>query len=105
MKKAKTLKKIRFTDGHEITTKLSIEEAVKRMNRLDTLRVRIEDCDCKEGISISKKALRAYDKQDNFTGIIHLTYLEKDWLSYCLESEFNDEEEIEAIKFYCGITE
>jgi hypothetical protein len=105
MKKAKTLKKIRFTDGHEITTKLSAEEAVKRMNRLDTLRVRIEECDCDAAQSIVKKALRAYDKEDNFTGIIRLSFWEKDWLAYCLESDFNDEEEIEAIKFYCGITE
>ena len=66
MKKAKTLRKIRFTDGYEITTKLSVNEVVKRMNRLDTLRVRIEECECEEGISITKKALRAYNKQDDF---------------------------------------
>ncbi|MFG6344640.1 MAG: hypothetical protein K1W35_12940 [Lachnospiraceae bacterium] len=103
--KNRTLKKYKFTDGHEITTNLSIDEALKRMNRLDTLRVLTEQYDCEEGISITKKALRAYDKKDNFTGIIHLTFLEKDWLSYMLESDFNDDEDIKTIKFYCGITE
>lgn len=103
--KSKPLKEMVFTDGYKITTRLNAEEVVKRMKRLDTLRVRVEECDCEEGISITKKALRAYDKQENFTGIIHLTDLEKDWLSYCLEDEFNTEKEIEAIRFYCGITE
>ena len=32
--KNRTLKKYKFTDGHEITTNLSIDEALKRMNRL-----------------------------------------------------------------------
>lgn len=44
--KIKTLKEITFTDGHKITTKLTAKEAVDKMNRLNVLMVRIEDCDC-----------------------------------------------------------
>ncbi len=94
-----------FGNGDAITSRLEKEEVLKRMNRLDTLRVLVEQCDCEEGISITKKALRAYNKVENFTGIIRLTPIEKNWLIYMLESDFNTPEEIEAIKFYCKIKE
>ena len=94
------MKKIRFTDGHTITTKLSTEEVIERMNRLDLLRVMTEGYEEGEGLNICKKALKAYNKTDNFTGIIRLTILEKDFLSSKLEDEFIDNEELETIKFY-----
>lgn len=80
-------------------TKLSKEEFEKRYKRLDTLRVMTEGYDEGEGLSICKKALRAENKEI-FTGIIRLTNTEKDFLGYCLESDFLDEEEKEVIKFY-----
>lgn len=97
--------KYTFDNGEIITSRLKKEEMLKRMKRLDTLRVLVEQRDCKEGISITKKVLRAYNKVENFTGIIRLTPIEKNWLIYTLESDFNTPEEIEAIKFYCKIKE
>lgn len=94
------MKRFRFVDGHEVTTNLDMDEMLKRMNRLDWLRVLTEGYDDDEGKSICKKALKAYDKTENFTGIIRLTPLEKDFLGYMLESEFNTEKDIEVIKFY-----
>ena len=99
------MKRYTWEDGYSITSKLSIKEVVKRMNRLDTLRVLTEQSECEIGKSICKKALNAYNKKDNFTGVIRLTNLEKDWLSYMLESDFNTEEDIKTIKFYCRIKE
>lgn len=96
------MRKLTFADGHQITTKLSNDEILKRMRRLDTLRVLTEQHENEEGKNICKKAIKAYNKQDNFTGIIRLTFLEKDWLSYMLESDFIDGEEEETIKFYIG---
>ncbi len=94
-----------FNDGSVYTSKLETGEFIKRLRRLDTLRVLVEQHECKEGESIYKKAFRAYNKTNNFTGIIRLTFLEKDWLAYMLENEFNSEEDIEVIKFYTKITE
>ena len=94
------MRKFIFNDGHEITTKLDINEVLKRMKRLDWLRVLTEGYEDGEGKSICDKALRAYNKKDNFTGIIKLTFLEKDFLSYMLDNEFNTAEDIEIINFY-----
>ena len=96
----KGMKKYTFSNGDVMTSELSAEELMKRLRRLDTLRVMVEQNDCKEGRSICKKALRAYDKMNNFTGIIRLTFLEKDWLSYKLEDDFLDDEDREVIEFY-----
>lgn len=93
------MKRYRFSDGHEITTDLPIEEVMKRMKRLDTLRVMTEGYDEGEGQSICKKALRAYDKEQ-FTGIIRLTTTEKDFLGYKLEDDMIDDEDREVIRFY-----
>ena len=89
-----------FADGHKITSKLNAQEVIKRMRRLDVLRVLTEQHECKEGQNICAKALNAYNKQDNFTGIIRLTTTEKDWLAYMLECGFLNTEDIECIRFY-----
>lgn len=94
------MRRIRFNDGHEVTTKLEVNEVMTRMNRLNTLRVLTEGYTDGEGRSICDKALKAYNKKDSFTGIIRLTFLEKDFLGYLLESDMNDEEDIETIRFY-----
>lgn len=47
--------KYTFDNGDVISSRLEKEEMLKRMNRLDTLRVLVEQCDCEEGISITKK--------------------------------------------------
>ena len=93
------MKRYRFSDGHEIITDLPIEEVMKRMKRLDTLRVMTEGYEEGEGQSICKKALRAYDKEQ-FTGIIRLTTTEKDFLGYKLEDDMIDDEDREVIRFY-----
>ena len=94
------LKTYKFKDGHTITSKLSPEEVMKRMQRLDWLRVLTEGYEEGEGASICRKALQAYNKTDNFTGIIKLNATEKDFLGYMLEGEFNSEKDNDTIKFY-----
>lgn len=69
------------------------------MNRLNHLRVLTEEYTDGEGKAICKKAVRAYHKAKNFTGIIHLTIHEKDFLGYLLEGE-RTKEDIETIQFY-----
>jgi len=94
------LKRYTWPDGFSITSYLPSQEVVKRMNRLDNLRVLTEGYTEGEGRSICQKALRAYNKTDNFTGIIRLTLAEKDFLGYMLESDMLDDEDIETIEYY-----
>ena len=94
----------RFSNGDIVSTKLSKEEMMKRMDRLDILRVMMEGYDEGEGLSIFKKAWKAYNKNSNFTGIIRLNPLEKDFLSYKLEDKSISDSEIEVVRFYCQIT-
>lgn len=94
------LKTYRFNDGHTITSKLSPEEVMKRMQRLDWLRVLTEGYEEGEGLSICKKALNAYNKTDNFTGIIKLNFSEKDFLGYMLDSEFINDKDREVLQYY-----
>lgn len=89
-----------FTNGDKYTSKLDIIEFEKRLKRLDILRVLTEGYTEGEGRNIYNKALNAYKKTKNFTGIIRLTFIEKDFLSYLLENEFNTKEDIKTIKFY-----
>lgn len=89
-----------FSDGHMVTSTLNQQELLKRMRRLDTLRVLVEGHDSGYGLSIYNKACKAYDKTDNFTGIIRLTPSEKDWLSYLLESSMLTQEDISVINYY-----
>lgn len=91
---------ITFASGKQITTKLSNDEMLKRMRRLYILRVITEQHETENAVSICKKAVNAYDKKDNFTGIIKLTFLEKDFLRYLLENDYINEEEKEVINFY-----
>ena len=90
----------KFTNGDTVTSTLDKDELLKRMNRLDQLRVLCEQHDCKEGRNITRKAIAAYNKLDNFTGIIRLSVLEKDWLSYMLESDFLSDYDRTVINWY-----
>lgn len=94
-----------FNNGEEVfTSKLSIDEVLKRMDRLSNLMCLTREIeDNKHAENIYKKALRAYNKTEDFTGIIRLTFSEKDWLSYCLENSCITDKEIETVKFYCKI--
>lgn len=94
------MKKYTFTNGDIMTSELSADELMKRLRRLDTLRVMTEQHECKEGKNICKKALNAYNKMNNFTGIIRLTFLEKDWIEYMLEDGCMTDEEREVVEFY-----
>lgn len=88
-----------FTDGHVITSKLESKELQKRMDRLDWLRVLTEGYTEGEGYSICQKALRAYNKTENFTGIIRLTVSEKDFLYYIFYAT-HDEKDIDVLRHY-----
>lgn len=72
----------------------------KRLQRLETLILLTEQHESREGKSICRKAIRAYNNTNNFTGIIRLNVLEKDWLSYLLENDMLDNDDIECINFY-----
>jgi len=94
------MKTYKFTNGDIITSNLDSKELMKRMRRLDVLRVLTESYESGTGVNICKKALTAYNKMENFTGIIRLTKEEKDFIGYMLENEFNNEEDIEVLNFY-----
>ena len=95
------MKKYTFKNGDVMTSKLTADELVKRLRRLDVLRVLTEGYEFGEGESICKKALRAYNKMNGFTGIIRLTAIEKDFLRYMVENSCISDEEIEVVNFYC----
>ena len=65
--------KYTFTDGTVMTSKLSIEEIRKRSERLSWLIVLTEGYDDEEGLKIHDKAVKAFNKMENFTGIIRLS--------------------------------
>ena len=95
------MRRLTFSDGHQITTMLSTDEVLKRMSRLDWLRVLTEGYDEGVGRDICRKAIRAYNKTDNFTGVIRLTPIEKDFIGYMLEDEFNsDDRDVEVLNYY-----
>lgn len=95
------MKRYTFKDGTVVTSKLSANEMIKRMNRLDTLRVLTEGFTEDVGMGICKKALRAYNKLSGFTGIIRLTQIEKEFLDYMLlEDNCLDDVDRETIKYY-----
>lgn len=93
------MKTYKFTNGDIIISKLEAEELMNRMRRLDTLRVLTEGYESGEGLNICKKALKAYNNSNNFTGIIHLTSSEKDFLGYLFEGMMTEEEK-EVVTFY-----
>ena len=79
--------KYTFNNGDVVTSNLPQDELLKRMRRLDTLRVIMEGYEGGEGERIYNKALKAYHKDDNFTGVIRLSPSEKDFLEYKLEED------------------
>ena len=95
------MKKYTFSNGDVVTSNLEAKELIKRMNRLDTLRVLTEGFEEGEGRRIADKAWRAWNKSEDFTGIIRLSITEKDFLSYILgENDFITDEEREVLRFY-----
>lgn len=90
-----------FNDGHQITSMLSANEVNKRMKRLAHFIMLLEGFDDGSVFNdIYKKALRAYNKVDNFTGTIHLTFTEKDNLGYLLGRHVNTPEDEAVLKYY-----
>lgn len=102
---SKAMYRITFANGYQITSHLHVDEVVKRRNRLNTLIALTEGYSEGEGVDICKKALKAFNKKDNFTGIIRLSFLEKDFLGYRLEDDMLTDEDIECLKFYTGCTD
>ena len=96
------MRMITFRDGRVMHSHLTDREVLKRLNRLNKLIILVEQNDCPEAQSIYNKATNTYKNNKNFTGIIRLSTAEKDWLSYKLECEFNSEEDVECIAFYCN---
>ena len=95
------MKRYTFNDGHQITSNLTANEILKRMRRLDVLRVLTEQLENETYQNICKKAIKAYDKEDNFTGIIRLTGYEKEMLQIIRDENIHiDEEDKEVLDFY-----
>lgn len=80
-------------------TYLSVDEFNIRYKRLDTLRVLMEGYEEGSGLSIYKKAVKAANAE-HFTGIIRLTFTEKDFLGYRLEDEWLSDYQKSVISFY-----
>lgn len=96
--------KYTFSNGDVMTSKLPKDELMKRLKRLDRLRVLTEGYEEGEGVTVCRKARNAYNKLTDFTGIIRLNTLEKDWLSYLLESDMLTDEDRETIKWYIKVS-
>lgn len=95
------MKRYTFNDGFTCTSNLTIQEILKRMRRLDVLRVLTEEIEDETYQNICKKAIKAYDKEDNFTGIIRLTPYEKEMLMIIREdNRYITEEDKEVLDFY-----
>ena len=90
-----------FSNGDVVKSNLSQDLLMQRMRRLDTLRVLTEGYEYGVGLSIYNKALKAYNKTDNFTGLIRLNPIEKDFLSCILEdNEMLTSEDRECLEYY-----
>lgn len=92
--------KYTFKNGDVVYSDLEKSEMVRRMRRLDILRVLTEGYEEGTGRGICDKALRAYNKTDSFTGIIRLTASEKDFLGYILDSDMLNDEDRAVINYY-----
>lgn len=92
--------KYTFRNGDVVYTDLASAEMLKRMRRLDILRVLTEGYEEGTGRGICDKALRAYNKTDSFTGIIRLTASEKDFLGYMLDNDMLNDEDRAVINYY-----
>lgn len=102
----KTKYKYTFSNGDVVYSDLAKGELMKRMNRLDTLRILVEGHEGGEYLKIYNKAYRALHANP-FTGILHLTFDEKDALGYKMEqldSKSLSDDEIATICFYTGNT-
>ena len=100
-KEVTDMKRYTFNDGHQITSNLTAKEVLKRMRRLDVLRVLTEEIEDETYQNICKKAIKAYNKKDNFTGIIRLTPYEKEMLMIIREdNRYITEEDKEVLDFY-----
>lgn len=55
-----------------------------------------------KGTTFSKKALRVENKNENFTGIIRLSHIEKEFLSYMLDAA-DDPKDIETLNYYIRV--
>lgn len=100
--------KYTFSNGDVVYSNLSKDELMKRMNRLDTLRTLVEGHEEGPYLSIFNKTNKSLNANP-FTGIIHLTFDEKDALGYKMELLDTpvgglSDEEIEALCFYTGNT-
>lgn len=86
-------------------TKLTKEEAEDRLDKLSWLIYWFEGHESGTGHNIWQKAYKAYNKVNDFTGIIRLTKYEKEFISYMLDSKPISKKEIEIIRFYSKIND
>ena len=86
--------------GEKYKSNLPMDKFCEVFYRLCYLMVLTEEYDDEVYKNIHRKAKRAFDKMDGFTGIIRLTTLEKDFLGALLEDELLDDEYKKVIKHY-----
>lgn len=92
-------RKITFTDGTYLITSISSDQVLQRLDRLSTLMDITKDAQDDVSKSIFDKAKVAYDKVEDFTGVIRLTAAEKKHLKSIDESKLT-EEQSDVIHFY-----
>lgn len=82
--------------------KVSDQTIRKRYKRLFTLKHMLEGLHVRHTISIYQKCIEVLNKYP-FTGILRLNSDEKEFLSHLLEQDNLTDDQIDVIRFYCGI--
>lgn len=95
----KQRRKYTLNNGKVIYSYLTPEQFNERYIRLDDLRVLVEGFEGEPYEPIYKKVIRALNA-NLFTGIIRLSFAERDALGYLLENDMNTARDIAAIKYY-----
>lgn len=82
--------------------KVSDQVIRKRYRRLLTLKRMLQDFHERYAMSICRKCTEVMNKYP-FTGILRLNSDEKEFLSHLSEHDNLTDDQIDVIRFYCGI--
>lgn len=92
-------RKYTLNNGKVIYSYLTPEQLNERYIRLDDLRILVEDFEGEPYEPIYKKAVRALNANP-FTGIIHLSFAERDALGYLLERDTLSSADVAVLNYY-----
>lgn len=97
-------KKYTLNNGKVLYSYLTPKQLNERYIRLDDLRVLLEGFEGDPYEPIFRKAVKALNANP-FTGIIHLSFAERDALGYLLENDMLTAADIAVLKYYLKIKE